>query len=292
MPDDVAARLEAALGGTRGEPVDSASLLRGARQGAVRLRRRRSAGVAVALAAVVVAPLGWAGAAGNLSLPGSDPGQEAAVSADLRSGAGPSSSAVPSSPGPSLPRQSSGATDVPGLTSLMTAAPTTAAPTTPDPDLSAVLLSQSDLPQGWREIPSPGKPYLPVPGQRCAVSAEEQLEGAAQLLLGATEQDTLQASVTVWPAGTGPQEYTRVEQNTGLCRFVDSGVQQAWTPSGGGPGFVRSWSEDDVDNALAVVLVQDTLVGVWSQGPAGSAGVDELAEQGAEIVAERVRAGG
>jgi len=275
---DVEARLEAALGRARAEPVDSESLLRGARLRAARVRRRRSAGVVVALV-VVVAPLGW-GAAGNLSLPGSAPGQDAGASADLRTGAQPQSS----------PETSGSAVSIPSLTTAVPSPTPFSARTTTD--LSTVLLSESDLPQGWTEIPSSGTPYIAVPAQRCPTAADDELEGAAQRFVGVTEQETLQASATAWPAGTGPREYARAEQNTGACTFLDDGVQQTWAPAGGGPGFSRTWREGDVDNALAVVLVQDTLVGVWTQGSAGGAGVETLAKQGAEVIAGRVRAGG
>ncbi len=283
--NDLEERLTAALtDGLRTGDVDVASLVAGARVGARRVRRRRRVAVGAAVAVGLALPLGAVGVAAW---------QQGERSAD-----------VASTPSETGIRLTPSATTTPGT---VTADPTPPPapevdPTTLGPGENAVeipldvLPVQGDLPRPMVQLDATAYRLIPVAmGQACNLdrAGTEPIAGAsdqwAEENSNRLDQLDVSTNVTAYSRGQGAGAFAEATDDTGACRWLDTGVTTGFTTAAGNAAFSRVVPGSGGQEAVqTVVTLGDVLVGV--QVRAAPTGVDglTLSRQLAETVAARV----
>ena len=286
--DDIEARLTRALHDGLDGHVEVGPLLDGARAGARRIRRRRTAAAGALTAMVLLAvPLGLANLGDDAEAPFAGP--TGATTTEVTGTASspppePLTTAPPTaSPSPSSP------------VSIEEAPPSLAAPES-FPDAIAFTENDFDRPMtlgldlgNYAKIP-------PVSGQSCDV---ESNPGRPMPTVGRTwswndaasdrmDQRTVDLTVTGWKS---PEEaLSDIRQDTGFCTFLDPVTER---PSGDLPGdgaWAGSSTRGGLTSGYAVVQLGQVLVAVTVNDPEGESAATDEAKRLVAIAAERTAA--
>jgi hypothetical protein len=263
---DLEARLARALHDGLGGHVEVGPLLHGARAGAQRIRRRRTAAAGVRTAMVLLAvPLGLA------------------TMGDGR---------------PEGPFASATATTPPEPTAEPTASAEPSSLAAPESFPNSIAFADSDFDRpmsltldlgNYANIP-------PVSGQSCDVGSNAE---RPMPLVGRTwswddaasdrmEQRTVQLSVTGWE--NAAEAIADIRQDSGFCTFLDTVTER---PSGDLPGegaWVGSSTANGLTSGYAVARLGQVLVAVTVNDPEGEAAATEEAKRLVVIAAERTAA--
>lgn len=278
--DALARRLGAALDGGLDSPVDTTSLLAGARTGARRIRRRRRAGTAVlTVLAVAAVPTGY-----QALQPEPEPAPRQVASVPTTSATPPTALSTPA-PAPPSPSPSTKVT----LVSL--AAPETIP--------GEVAFRPDDLDRPLDKILDLGNytKVSPVDGQSCDAGSDpsKPMPSAGRKWMWAENGGvgaaaaSVSLTVTGWAGGGGSQAVRDVAADTGRCQFLDP-VQEV--PLGDLPGDGR-WAgtsttpEGDLSSGYAVVELGDVLVSVTVRHAEGPGAAVAEAKRLVEVAAER-----
>jgi hypothetical protein len=274
--DALARRLGAALDDGLDSPVDTTSLLAGARTGARRIRRRRRAGTAVlTVLAIAAVPTGYQAL------------QPEAVSRQI-------ASAPPT-------------TGSPPATALSSSAPATGPSTkvtlvslaAPESIPGEIAFRLDDLDRPLDKILDLGNyaKVAPVDGQSCDAGSDpsKPLPSAGRHWMWAenggvgASAASVSLTVTGWAGGGGSQAIRDVAADEGHCQFLDpvQEVPLGDLPVDGGWAGTSTTPEGDLSSGYAAVELGDVLVSVTVRHADGPDAAVAEARRLVEVAAER-----
>jgi hypothetical protein len=274
--DALARRLGAALDDGLDSPVDTTSLLAGARTGARRIRRRRRAGTAVlTVLAVAAIPTGY-----QALQSGPAPRQVASVPTTSATPPTALSTSPPAPPSPS-----------PKVTLVSLAAPESIPGT--------IAFRPDDLDRPLDKILDLGNypKVAPVDGQSCDAGSDpgKPLPSAGRMWMWAenggvgASAASVSLTVTGWAGGGGTPAIKDVAADEGHCQFLHpvQEVPLGDLPVDGGWAGTSTAPEGDLSSGYAVVELGDVLVSVTVRHADGPDAAVAEARRLVEVAAER-----
>jgi hypothetical protein len=275
--DALARRLGAALDDGLDVPVDTTTLLAGARTGARRIRRRRRAGATVlTVLAIAALPTGYQ------VLQPSPTARQVASAPETTADTLPPTALTAPAPSPAPSTQ---------VTLVSLAAP--------EHIPGGIAFRPSDFDRPLDKILDLGNypKVAPVDGQSCDAGSDpsKPMPSAGRMWMWAENGGvgahvaSVSLTVTGWAGGGGSQAIKDVATDTGHCQFLDpvKEVPLGGLPVDGGWAGVSTSREGGLGFGYAVVELGDVLVAVTVTHPDGGDAAVAEAKRLVEVAAER-----